>query len=360
MEWVLLFALLLSLAANGWLIWHVWRPVRRLSVIAIRLAEGELDGLEKSCGGAAEIDLLRRAMLAMTGHVQRAQEQSRAYTGALVHGQEMERQRLAHELHDDTVQALIAIGHSLDLARSAVQTNPASANDLLAATRAAAAQTAADLRDRIADLRPPALDELGLAAALRMLADTKIKGQVVQVEGAERRLAPTLELALFRTAQEALTNIQRHASAQKITLRLTYYSDCVMLSIQDDGRGFQAPPDLNTLAANGHFGLLGIQERLNGFGGALRIDSTTAQGTRLEARIPLTPIGQPTGTVRDPVCSALIHSEQAYGSVTYAGQTYYFCCPVCQGAFQREPGVYVNNESAAGGTMITSDLPATR
>lgn len=137
-----------------------------------------------------EIDLLRRAMLAMTGHVQRAQEQSRAYTGALVHGQEMERQRLAHELHDDTVQALIAIGHSLDLARSAVQTNPASANDLLAATRAAAAQTAADLRDRIADLRPPALDELGLAAALRMLADTKIKGQVVQVEGAERRLPP--------------------------------------------------------------------------------------------------------------------------------------------------------------------------
>lgn len=133
-----------------------------------------------------------------------------------------------------------------------------------------------------------------------------------------------------------------------------------MLSIQDDGRGFQAPPDLNTLAANGHFGLLGIQERLNGFGGALRIDSTTRAGYTAGSPHPSHPNRSANRNGRDPVCSALIHSEQAYGSVTYAGQTYYFCCPVCQGAFQREPGVYVNNKSAAGGTMITSDLPATR
>jgi len=337
-----LFALLLvSLAANGWLVWHVWRPVRRLSAGAVRLAEGELGTLEHPCNGVSEIESLRRAMLAMAGHVQRAQAQSHAYAGALVRGQESERQRLAHELHDDTVQALVALGQSIDLARAALHTQPAAVSEMLSSTRTMTAQTAASLRDMIADLRPPALDELGLATALRMLANTRHPGLNIHIEGTERRLESTLELALFRTAQEALNNARRHAAAPHISLRLSYQPRSIVLSVEDDGRGFTPPPDLNTLAMDGHFGLVGIQERLTEYGGTLRVNSTPGSGTRLEASIPTGEREQPGSEVRDPVCSTLLQPEQAFGSAVYNGQTYYFCCPVCRGAFQRDPQAYI-------------------
>lgn len=335
--WAALAGLLI--AANVWLVQRVLRPVRRLAGNAQRLSEGDLSAFESSCGGINEVDTLRRSMLAMAGHVQRAQQQSRAYTDALSDGQEAERARIARELHDDTVQSLIAISQRIDVALS---TDVDSARPLLQEARAQALESVAGLRRLIADLRPPALDELGLVAALRMLAH-KIDDIAVQVrvEGAERRLDPGIELALFRTAHEALTNARRHAHARRIDVTIQFATKTTTICVEDDGEGFRWPPSNDVMVSGGHFGLIGMAERVQRFGGTLDVNSAPGQGTRVEIALPVQPVTQPADRVRDPVCSALIDPDKAYGSAEHDGVRYYFCCPVCQGTFLRDPEAYV-------------------
>ncbi|MBL8163438.1 MAG: YHS domain-containing protein [Anaerolineae bacterium] len=345
MTGVLIAALLLSLAANVWLALRVLRPLRRLSDGARGLAEGDFNALCENCGGVTDIDVLRRSMVAMAGHVQRAQVQGSAYAGALTKGQESERHRVARELHDETVQALVAIGQSIDLARTWVQRDPGRANVLLTTAREQATGAVDTLRGLIADLRPPALEELGLVAALRTLAERATDIQVrVTVKGQERRLDKEAELALFRSAQEGLTNARKHGRARSAEITVEYRADAARLTVRDDGQGLKetlTSDGLHDLASSGHYGLLGIQERVISLGGTLSVTGTPGGGTTLSVRLPTSASAQPADTVRDPVCSALIAPQQAYGSVVYEGQTYYFCCPVCRGAFQRDPQAYL-------------------
>jgi signal transduction histidine kinase/YHS domain-containing protein len=331
-----------SAAANWWLFQRVLAPVRRLSVSADRLAQGDLHALEGQCGGIREIGALQHTMASMAGHVQRAQTESRTYRHALTDGQEAERGRIAHELHDDTVQSLIAIAQSLDLAARWMASDPERARTVLTTARSQAVDSVDNLRRLIADLRPPALEELGVAAALAMLAKEAHAAHVeVRVTGNALRLEGAAELALFRIAQEAVRNADQHANANRIVLDLDFQARSIHLTIQDDGIGFAAPAALEALAHERHFGLLGMRERVEQLDGTLTLTSRPGSGTRIRVELPLDAGPQPSERVRDPVCGADIEPERAFGSTDYDGTRYYFCCPVCQGAFQREPLAYV-------------------
>lgn len=340
--WLCAFLLVMLFVVNTWLIWRVLGPLRRLAGQAERLTQGDFASLELSCGGISEIDALRRSMMAMVGHVRRSQEQSHLYAGVLTNGQEAERTRIARELHDETVQLFIAIAQETDITRSLVEKHPTKAIEMLKTIRNQATDAVDNLRHLIADLRPPALEELGLVAALKMLAANPSHATInVEVEGVERRLKEKYELALFRCAQEAVNNAQHHSAASEILVKITYQPDQILLAVGDNGMGFSVPSDFSCLASNGHYGLLGIHERVQSLKGTLQLSSRSNTGTQLKIEIPCVEEDQPENTVHDPVCNAVIKPHQAYASVQYEGGAFYFCCPVCQGAFQKNPTFYV-------------------
>jgi signal transduction histidine kinase/YHS domain-containing protein len=335
------FLEVLLAGGNIWFYLRVIRPLRQLAARASQIASGDFTALDHTYGGVPEIDTVGKAMNAMVGHVRRAQAQERTYIQALTNGQEEERARIARELHDDTVQSFIAIAQSLEIARSIVG-EESDAGILLKASRDQAIESVDNLRHLIANLRPPILAELGLIPALQVLAESTRNIEVsLQTTGTVRRLSETQELVLFRSVQETIRNAQRHGRACQISIDVNYEPDAVHLSIRDDGVGFEVPESWETLSAQGHYGLIGISERIQHLDGTLRITSQPAQGAHLEIVLPVRSNSQPDGVVRDPVCSAIIVPDQAYSSVAYRGKRYYFCCPVCQGAFQQSPHTYV-------------------
>lgn len=340
--WLCAFLLIMLFVVNTWLIWRVLSPLRRLARQAERLTLGDFSALELSCGGISEIDALRRSMMAMVGHVRRSHEQSHLYASVLTNGQEAERTRIARDLHDETVQLFIAIAQETDLTRSLVEKHPTKAIEMLKTIRTQATEAVDNLRHLIADLRPPALEELGLTAALKMLAENPSHATInVEVEGVERRLKEKYELALFRCAQEAVNNAQHHSAASEILVKVTYQPHQILLTVGDNGMGFSVPADFNCLASNGHYGLLGIHERVQSLNGTLHMSSRQNTGTQLKIAMPCVEEDQPANTVHDPVCNAIIKPHQAYASIQHGGKSFYFCCPVCQGAFQKDPSLYV-------------------
>jgi signal transduction histidine kinase/YHS domain-containing protein len=328
-------------AGNLWFYWRVWRPLRQLAASAKQLSSGDFTALERCSSGVYEIDAIRAAMNAMVGHVRRAQDQERTYIDALTNGQEAERARIARELHDDTTQSLVAIAQSLDIIRNMVEPE-AKIAPLLRTARGQAVDTVNNLRQLIANLRPPILAELGLIPALNVLAESSKNIQIsVKTVGAVRRLSESQELVLFRSAQEALWNAQRHGQAKRGAIQVTFGADNTSLSIEDDGIGFKPPVAWDILSTRGHYGLVGIRERVQHLEGTIEIVSRPGAGTRVDIHLPITESLQPEGAIRDPVCSAVIEPHQAYASVTHNGTHYYFCCPVCQGAFQADPELYL-------------------
>ncbi len=346
--------LALFLASNLWFFVRVLRPIQRLSLQASQLSQGKLDSLDRQYGGIPEIQALHRAMSGMVGHVRRAQEQSRVYAEQLADGQENERKRIARELHDDTVQSMIAVTQAIDMAKNWVKTDPDRAIQMLQSARGQAVEVVTGLRNLIGDLRPPALEELGLIPALKMQLDAVQQAEVrLNIIGETRRLAEAQELTLFRVVQEALRNITRHSQAKHIQIEVNYQPDSISLQVKDDGCGFRLPPHLGDLAFQHHYGLVGIQERVKSLEGQFKVDSRIGHGTTINVWLPITVQKQPEDRMRDPVCSALIEPHQAYGSVIHLDETYYFCCPVCQGAFQKDPDAYL-------GDLYPKNLPASQ
>jgi signal transduction histidine kinase/YHS domain-containing protein len=334
-------------AGHIWFYRRVMGPLRALAANARRLSAGDFTALEQKTSGVPEINSIRGAMNAMVGHVRRAQAQERTYIEALTNGQEAERARIARELHDDTVQSFIAIAQSLEIAQELLDED-SPARDLLKAARGQAVDSVDNLRRLIANLRPPILAELGLVPALQILSESTTTAKVeIEVSGAARRLDETHELVLFRSAQEALWNAIRHGKAQHVTIHVMFHSGSMHMIIQDDGNGFETPASLDELSENGHFGLVGMNERIQVLDGSFQISSQPGEGTRIEISIPLKKNLQPGGVVRDPVCSAVILPQQAYASTEYHGERYYFCCPVCEGAFQASPDVYLHGDGGS-------------
>lgn len=197
----------------------------------------------------------------------------------LARGREEERKRIARELHDQVIQSLLGLKFHL-----------AEQVGVHAELQSEINATIETIRNLCADLRPPALDHLGLAAALRSyMQDFQTRTSLAvewQLEDAVS-LPEETALALFRVAQEALTNVWRHAHAQHIRVLLRSNHDSVALTIEDDGDGFVMPERLDALVEQGHFGLMSMRERVESVGGMLRVYSYIGHGTRVEVRVPL-------------------------------------------------------------------------
>jgi signal transduction histidine kinase len=145
------------------------------------------------------------------------------------------------------------------------------------------------LRRLASGLRPPALEELGLPATLRRLTrdlEALLPGLAVSLEvtGEVRRLDPAVELNLFRIAQEALRNVERHSAATRVEVALQFTAGAVRLRIRDDGRGFDSAADW---ARAGSLGLIGMQERATLLGGELEVESAAGHGTTVRASLPV-------------------------------------------------------------------------
>ncbi|HEY2937677.1 MAG TPA: GAF domain-containing sensor histidine kinase [Gaiellaceae bacterium] len=202
----------------------------------------------------------------------------------VIEAQELERRRLARELHDETGQALTSILLGLKGIRAA--RSDEEAEHVEAALRELVVQALQDVRSLAVELRPTALDDFGLVAATERLAETfaERSGIVAAVEpnlGAERLPAET-ETVLYRLVQEALTNVVKHAAATRVSIVLTRRDGGVSAIVEDDGRGFtQQEVRADAL------GLVGMRERLALLGGTLAVESTPGEGTSLVAFVPL-------------------------------------------------------------------------
>ena len=221
-------------------------------------------------------------------------EQREALRGELfkrvVAAQESERQRIARELHDETGQALTAIGMGLRGLATSIKTNGSSerAKETLHHLEGLTTHSLTELQRLIADLRPSHLDDLGLPAALRWYANiiqerSELHTQV-EIRGDEHAVSPSVKTALFRIVQEALTNVVKHAVAENVKIYLTFELEGASVKIIDDGQGFE--PQTNFPGQRISWGLKNMEERASLLGGNFIIKSHPGAGTSVEAFIP--------------------------------------------------------------------------
>jgi len=209
----------------------------------------------------------------------------------LITAQEDERKRVARELHDELGQALSGLALQAEAVQRFIHVDRRRAEGQLKKTRELVTATTDKMYDLILALRPSALDDLGLAAALRAHAERCLSGTGIELSidtsGLNGRLPPETETALYRVFQEALSNILRHSDATKVEIRLGRQNGEFEGQIHDDGRGF----DPQSIQLNGDhprgLGLLGMTERIDQLGGQINIHSQPGKGASIDIRIPL-------------------------------------------------------------------------
>jgi PAS domain S-box-containing protein len=215
--------------------------------------------------------------------------QLRALSRRLVELRESERTQLARELHDRVGQSLTALNINLSIMEAAL---PAQAGDELRTRLADSAtlieSTVVAIRNVTSELHPPMLDDMGLAESLKWHARqiAARAGIVVAVRGPESgaRPSPEIEIVLFRIAQEALNNVVKHANAYRVDIELKRYESGYMLSIEDDGLGFDSGNGRDTRRPG--LGMVTMRERSHAAGGSFEVHSSPGGGTRLTVRIP--------------------------------------------------------------------------
>jgi PAS domain S-box-containing protein len=232
-------------------------------------------------GMAIDITDRRRA----EEEVRESRERLQALSRQLIAAQEGERRRLAHELHDEIGQTLTAISINLHAVTAGAD---GAAQTRLAESIAIVDRAIEQVRHLSLDLRPSLLDDLGLEAALRWCADRHIRRSGLDVrldtDLGGRRLLAELETTCFRVAQEALTNVARHARARRVWVELQHRGTALELAIRDDGIGFDPGAARRRCAEGASFGLLGMQERVELLGGEFAVESRPGQGTSVRAR----------------------------------------------------------------------------
>jgi PAS domain S-box-containing protein len=252
-------------------------------------------------------DLADRAALTIQSaqlfeQVQGARQRLQTLSRQLLVAQEEERRAVARELHDEIGQTLTGLVMHLGMAKSLLPKSPGPARNILEQSEALIQETLERTRAVIAGLRPQVLDDLGLVPALRRLGEEfqENTGVTVEIETDHltQRLPAPIETALFRIVQEALTNVRKHAQARRVSIALSREGEQVVLSVQDDGVGFEQQAARSAMnnamileggwtIPYGHFGLLGIQERVMQLGGRLQITSAPGQGATLRVELPL-------------------------------------------------------------------------
>ena len=246
---------------------------------------------EQSAKRAVMIDQLAEANAALAAALK---ENEGLHAQLLVQAREAgvldERQRMAGEIHDVLAQGLTGIVTQLEAA-SAV---PSSWERHVSAAKRLARESLAEARRSVQALRPQPLDSAGLASALDEVTSAWSALHDVTASllctGTPRALLPEIEMTLLRTAQEALANVARHASATRVFLTLSYMEDIVTLDVRDDGVGFDpsVPP---SISAEGGYGLVGMRERLVRIAGLLEIESEPGAGTVISACVPAVTLG---------------------------------------------------------------------
>jgi PAS domain S-box-containing protein len=232
---------------------------------------------------------LRQALLRDVTDQRQRRRGLEAYARQTLIAQEEERRRIARELHDGPLQGLILLCRTLDdLATNAPSTR-APGTEQLREARQTAESIADEVRRSSRDLRPSVLDDLGLVPALRWLVKdleqrTGIRAHFYAPEERER-LDPETELALFRIAQEAVRNVERHAGASNLFVTITRDGVAERLVVEDDGRGIDGDPTGAAIA--GHLGMLGMRERARLLGGTFAAGSGDGHGTRVEVDVPV-------------------------------------------------------------------------
>jgi PAS domain S-box-containing protein len=220
-----------------------------------------------------------------------AQEALQMFSHRLIEAQEEERRRIARELHDQIGQALTAVKMNLYTVQQVCNSNET--RSYVKDNIEAVDQALCLVRDLSVDLRPPVLDDLGLATALRWYVDrytsrTGLKVEVVsELPDENERFPRDLETACFRIAQEALTNVVRHANATQVVVRLAKEGNVLVLAIKDDGVGFDLESVRHREPRAATLGLSSMHERAHSAGGTIEIDSKVSEGTEIRFSVPV-------------------------------------------------------------------------
>lgn len=220
----------------------------------------------------------------------RARERLRELTTRLTAAHEEERRRLARELHDEVGQALSIAKMRMRMVQNALPEDAADAHDRLALLDDLIRETLEDVRTLSHELRPPLLDEMGWAPALESLCDSFSQRTDLPVsfenEVGRMRLAPDVELTVYRVVQEALTNAARHAQASRVDVRSWTSNGELNVSVEDDGTGFDIAAIQQTDRPNYGLGLLSMRERVDTVGGLIAIQSAPGCGTKIAVTLP--------------------------------------------------------------------------
>ncbi|MDP2916538.1 MAG: GAF domain-containing protein [Dehalococcoidia bacterium] len=216
-----------------------------------------------------------------------------------ISAQEEERKRIARELHDETSQALTTLAIGLETIAKSPPTEIEQLQVLLKRNQELAIKTLDDVHRLILDLRPSILDDLGLVPAVEWYAKNRLEPKKVKVHietsDIDRRPPPHIEVALFRIAQEAISNIAQHAKAEFASISLGFNPDFITLSVEDDGVGFDRSEVFSSNNGKRGLGLLGMKERVEVLGGKFQIQSEPGMGTQIAIEIPISWNGASNG-----------------------------------------------------------------
>ncbi len=274
---ILVTGFLVSVALSIVLLRGVIAPLRRLTE-TMRSIDPRRPGRRLAIRHAdADVRALTGAFNDM---LDRLEDERRESGRRALQAQEAERQRVARELHDEVGQVLTGV--VLELENAARRASPQDAAQL-AAAREAVRGSLEEVRRIARELRPEALDDLGLQSALRSLCTAAAAHDDLHVERElelEEPVSPEVELVVYRVAQESLTNVMRHAGASEVLVALRHVGGGLRLVVRDDGRGL--PPRIN-----GGVGIAGMQERALHVGGRLSVASLPAGGTEVRLDVPL-------------------------------------------------------------------------
>jgi signal transduction histidine kinase len=266
-------------------------PLRKLQLQSQKLAAGNFAAIEEKVGGVREIRDLQRSMALMARRIQSAQQALRMYIGKVTSAQEEERRRLSQDLHDETIQDLIALDQKVQLAARSLRGGKGMKANGLEAIHLEAKEAIQKVRRLSRALRPAYLEELGLLPALEALAGDVGSSMgipvVLRTDGSPCQLTHDADLALYRITQEALANVTRHSAARHAWVNLRYRRKELRVSVEDDGAGFAPPTDTGDLSRTGHFGMMGMRERAQLIDARIEWHSAQGKGTRVTLRLPL-------------------------------------------------------------------------
>lgn len=267
---------------------RVTDPIQNLVFQTRQVATGDYDA-QVSLSRIKEIKELGTAFNEMVQQIGKYRAGIRQYVADITNSQEEERKRIARDLHDDTVQTLIAIGQRIELIKGFAD-NPTEVRSRLSDLRTMVTTAITSVRQFSRDLRPLTLEDLGLAAAMQYLVNQLEQNDGIEVtleiQGEVADIPNDMEIAIYRILQEALNNVRKHAHATKVSVLARFTPRQIRLSVRDNGRGFDVPDDITDFTSSGNFGLMGLQERAQLFGGSIKIKSYPNQGTIMEMTIP--------------------------------------------------------------------------